>query len=333
MQEISTPLISIVVPVYNVEKYLNRCVDSILSQSYGNIEVILVDDGSPDRCPEICDNYAQLDGRVKVVHQLNAGLSAARNAGIDSASGELIGFVDGDDWVSGDMYEVLCTGLVNSGANMSICNFRYVNGDEADDCDNSNLPIKDEVLIGTERIIGKLSDEKNWYWVIACNKLFRREMFSDTRYPLGKLHEDEFVIHKLLLKCDKVACVSRALYFYLQHSSGITKSKYTIRRLDSAEAHFDRTEVFLSRGINARDAYFACSIGLRVMSNSYMQLSFKDPQYRSRYDELSGQYREVAKKLLKTQLPLFVKARLIANCISPYFTWKIIEHALRRING
>lgn len=325
----SRQLISVIVPVYKVEKYLARCVESILGQTHREIEVILVDDGSPDKCPMMCDEYARHDSRVKVIHQANGGLSNARNAGIDIASGAFIGFVDGDDYISREMYGALYTALKAGNADMSVCNFHYVGENEADQFDNSNLPVKDGVLSSLEVITDKLCADKNWYWVIACNKLFRRELFSGLRYPAGKLHEDEFVIHKLLLQCKRVAGVAKALYFYLQRHSGITSSAYSVRRLDSAEAHFDRAEMILTAGIDARAAYYACSAGLLVMAKGYEQLSFRDPQFRQRYLQLSAQFRPVAAALMKAELPFLVKARLALNRVSPYFTWKCLERYMR----
>ena len=327
--KIISRLISVIVPVFKVEQYLPRCIESILGQTHRKIEVILVDDGSPDKCPMICDAYAHQDDRVKVIHQCNAGLSAARNAGIETASGEFIGFVDGDDYISTQMYEALLTALEDSDADMSVCNFYYVGEHETDQFDNSNLPIEDEVLTGTEVITDKLCADKNWYWVIACNKLFRRELFSDLRYPAGKLHEDEFVIHKLLLKCKRIAGVAKALYFYLQRHSGITSSAYSVRRLDSAEAHFDRAGMILSENIGAEASYYACSTGLLVMANSYKQLRFSDHQFRQRYRALCAQFRPIARALMKTDLPVIVKTRLALNRVSPYYSWKYIERHMR----
>lgn len=326
-------LISIIVPVYNVEKYLPRCVESVLKQTHTNIEVILVDDGSPDRCPEMCDEYERRDSRVKAVHQVNAGLSAARNAGIDIVSGEFIGFVDGDDYISENMYEELYVALADNDADMSICNFKYVGDGDTDLDDNSNLPIQNGVLTGIDIITKKIDAEKQWYWVIAWNKLYKRDLFSDIRYPVGKLHEDEFVLHKLLLKCNKVACVSKMLYFYLQRNSGITRSVFNIRRLDSAEAHFERARAYLSEGIDAFVAYHACAVGLAVMANSYTQLSFEDNQYKERYKELTAQYRFVAQKLLETDLPILIKIRLMLNRVSPFYAWKLLERSIKAISS
>lgn len=330
MKDGTKSLISIIVPVYNVEKYLKRCTQSILNQTYKSLELILINDGSTDSCPQICDELAEQDSRIRVIHQKNAGLAAARNAGIEAALGEYIGFVDSDDYVSKDMYQELLTALEENDADMSVCNFKYVGERETDFYDNTNLPIQDDVLTGMEVITKKLESDKNWYWVIACNKLYKRRLYSDIRYPVGKLHEDEFVIHKLLLKCDIVAAVSKMLYFYLQRDSGITGSTYNIRRLDSAEAHFDRANFFLAHGVAPCSAYYACSIGLLLMANSYSFLSLKDKAFKERYSALSAQFKSVAAKLLRTNLPLAIKVRLKLNQISPYYTWRMFERHFRK---
>lgn len=323
----SLPLISIIVPVYKVEKYLSACVQSILAQSYQNIEVILVDDGSPDASPQMCDAFARQDKRVRVIHQSNKGLSGARNAGLDLASGELVGFVDSDDTIDPDMFQVLYDALAAQDADMSLCNYLYVDekGNRTQDPVN---PIRDEVLAGRDNILRKLEEDGNWHWVIACNKLYRKELFQGVRYPLGKVHEDEFVIHQLLLKCSRVACVSRALYFYLKHDSSITGAAFSLKRLDGAEAAFNRAEAFLNHDVSPVSAYHACAVGLRVLSNSYGRLDRKDSAYQQRYRELVGQYRASAKKLLVKKLPLMFKARLLLNCLSPYHTFTYMERFL-----
>ena len=144
--------ISVIVPVYNIEGYLGKCIDSIIAQTYKDLEIILVDDGSSDHCGAICDKYAKKDNRIKVIHKPNGGLSDARNHGIEAATGSYLGFVDGDDYIEPQMYEKLHNALVENDAEMSICSFRYVGGYEER---NGRLSIADEVLTGREILLEK----------------------------------------------------------------------------------------------------------------------------------------------------------------------------------
>lgn len=326
------PLISVIIPIYKVEKYLPDCLDSVLTQEYSNMEIILVDDGSPDGCPAICDHYAKNDQRIRVIHQKNAGLAAARNAGLDMARGSLVGFVDSDDMIDSAMYSNLYEALMTSGADLSVCNYRQVD-EVGRPLPQEDGPIRDEVLEGTEAIIRTLEQEKNWYWVIACNKLYKSHLFNTVRFPQGKVHEDEFVIHKILVQCNKLACVSDDLYLYRQRDSGITGSSYSIKRLDGAEALFDRAQVLLADGRSPRSAYYACSAGLMAMAKSYERLDTKDALFRKRYKELCELYRPVASGLLKAKLPLVLKARLMCNRISPFYTWKYLERLMRGLGA
>ena len=183
------PLISIIVPVYRVESYLSRCVDSLLAQTYQNLEIILVDDGSPDQCPQICEDYAKKEERIHVIHQENRGLSGARNAGIDVAKGEYLAFVDSDDYVSDDYIQVMYDAIKATGCAISQCRFTYTKGEK----------LKENRGTGAFRIyrgnslMEKLygNEEEATWFVVAWNKLYRRDLFETIRYPEGRIHEDE----------------------------------------------------------------------------------------------------------------------------------------------
>ena len=233
------PLISIIVPVYKVEKYLKKCIESILYQTYKNYELILVDDGSPDCCPVICDNYSEKDDRVTVIHKQNGGLSDARNAGMAIAKGNFICFVDGDDYVSEDFCELLLNAVLKSNADMAICNYLVVdeNGNSIQE-KNAHLPIKDE-CISSQEFIKEYCGKYGWYYVIACNKIYKRELFENVKYPVGKQHEDAFVIHHLVSRCKRIACVKKALYFYVQRQGSIMSQK-SVRNMDLGEALIDQ---------------------------------------------------------------------------------------------
>lgn len=222
------PKISIIVPIYKVEKYLSRCIDSILNQTFTDFECILVDDGSPDRCGEICDEYAKKDKRIKVIHKVNGGLSDARNAGIDIADGEYIAFVDSDDWIHPQMYEILYNGIMQNGVTISVCEYKEVHVKESfKKIDNFEFNIHEGMTFLTTNNVAA---------VIAVNKLYHKSLFKDIRYPVGKLHEDEFTTYKLLYAAGDIAYCDEQLYFYFINENGITKSEYTLKRLDAIEA-------------------------------------------------------------------------------------------------
>lgn len=232
--------ISVIVPVYKVEKYLEKCIDSILNQTYLNIEVILVDDGSPDNCGNICDMYARKDSRVSVIHKENGGLSDARNVGMQEITGDYLLFVDSDDYIESDMLAVMYKRMKEDDTDLVICNFSYV--DEEGNLiaeKNQNSPISNEVLTCGEAF-SRLGCDKYWYYVTAWNKLYRRWIFNDITFPKGKIHEDEYIAHYVLAKCNKISCVEQSLYMYVQREQSIMNSEYTIKNLDVIDAFCSR---------------------------------------------------------------------------------------------
>ena len=243
----TTPLISVIVPVYRVEKYLERCVKSILSQTYKNLEVILVDDGSPDQCPAICDACAEKDARVKVIHQENKGLSGARNAGIDAASGEYLVFVDSDDYVSPHFIEELYQLLQDTGCAIGQCRFSYVKGNGlVEEGDSAFCIYRGESLM--EQLYGP--EEKATCFVVAWNKLYRAELFKETgiRYPEGRIHEDEATTYRLFHEAKKLAFLDRALYGYYTENGGSITSVFSAKRLQWLTAHEERIAFFKKNG-------------------------------------------------------------------------------------
>lgn len=234
--------ISVIVPVYNVEQYVAKCIESILNQTYKNMEVLLIDDGATDKSGNICDFYAEKDNRVRVHHKINEGLSEARNIGVKLSSADYIVFVDSDDYIVPDMLEVLYGRMQEDKSDLAICNFLYVDesGKSIEDR-NENMPIKDEVIAG-EEAFARLVSEKYWYYVTAWNKLYKKKLWEGIKFPKGKIHEDEFIAHFILDRCRQVSCVSKALYRYVQREHSITSQKYSVRRLDGVEAFCARVE-------------------------------------------------------------------------------------------
>lgn len=226
------PLISIIVPVYDVENYLQKCIDSILAQTLTDFELILVDDGSPDGCSALCDAAAAKDARVRVIHQKNGGLSAARNAGLDVARGAWIGFVDSDDYIAPEMYEKLYRAVQQTGADFALCDFAEV--DEAGAPSNARTHGVITQQIFTEREL--LQSAYLTMMLLAWNKLYRRAIFAQLRYPVGKLNEDIFVSPDICLQAQKAVVVPEALYYYVQRSGSIMGKTKTLCHYDAAEA-------------------------------------------------------------------------------------------------
>lgn len=225
------PLLSIIVPVYKVENYLPKCIDSILAQTFTDFELILVEDGSPDDCPALCDATAEKDARVRVIHQKNGGLSAARNAGLDAARGAWIGFVDSDDYIAPEMYEVLYQAVQSTGADLALCDYAEV--DEAGKpCPPMHVSLSGGELTGQEL----LKRASGLMVQLAWNKLYRRAIFTQLRYPEGKLNEDLFLIPEVCLQIQKAVVVPKALYYYVQRGGSIMSGNKTLRHFDAAEA-------------------------------------------------------------------------------------------------
>lgn len=223
-------LITLIIPVYMVEPYLDRCLNSVVRQTYENLEIILVDDGSKDNCPTICDRWAKKDKRIRVIHRENGGLSAARNSGIDAAQGEYLAFVDSDDFVSEEFIDVLYQACKRTGSQIAQCRYEYVDGDVMTK-DKGEVTEPTEVFSGKEMIKG-MSWRDGAYNVVAWNKLYHKSVFEGVRYPEGRIHEDEATTHKLFYQAEQVVFVYRFLYGYYTGGTSITRDKFSLKRLD-----------------------------------------------------------------------------------------------------
>lgn len=312
-----TERISVVVPVYNVASYLEKCIESIIAQTYEKLEIILVDDGSTDDSGRICDDYAKEDTRIKVIHKKNGGLSDARNKGIDAASGEYLMFIDSDDYIHPQMAEKLYKTLVNAGAEISVCNFLYVDekGETLDGC-NDNLPVMDEILNQNEAFYKAIQGPKKWYYVIACNKLYKKQVFSDLRFPCGKIHEDEFVIHKVLDVCSAVACTSDVLYYYVQRTGSIMHAGYSIKKLDMVDVYLERTEYFLRKKMPAY-AGTSVSNAISEFCFGYNSLDLNNSINKNRLKALLPIFKKIYCKVMHSSISLKHKVRFSAFLISP----------------
>ncbi len=225
MSNCVNPLISVIIPVYKTEAYLEKCVRSVMMQSYRNLEIILVDDGSPDNCPAICDRIAKEDERIIVIHKENGGLSDARNRGLDICGGDYLYFVDSDDFIRKDAIELLLNAAISKNIDLVCGDYCSVN--EEGECIAHGLRYPNCELTQEEAIEYFIT--KDWG---AWGKLYRRSAHNEVRFPIGKIHEDEAVMFQILSHCKKIALVSDELYCYLQRSDSITSQAYSKKKMD-----------------------------------------------------------------------------------------------------
>lgn len=218
-----TPLISVIVPVYNAEAYIRKCVESIIGQTYMNLEIILVDDGSPDNCGKICDEYAKQDNRIVVIHQENTGQAGARNHGIAVAKGEYIGFVDSDDWVAPEMYQVLLDSLQRNGCDIAVCGRFTVR-----DCaikESASFRLDEETVMGTQEAVERFVTY-NAIDSSSVDKLYKKEIIKDIQFPLGYICEDVPFVYDALAKAKKVVHCAKPLYYVLIRSGSTSRSGF-----------------------------------------------------------------------------------------------------------
>ena len=236
MEEVSeknNPKVSVIVPVYKVEKYLEDCVNSILAQSFGDFELILVDDGSPDKCGNICDAFAEKDSRVRVIHQQNMGLSGARNTGIELSCGEYLTFIDSDDLIAPRYLELLMWSVTAGHAEIAVCSMEeFTDGNEQETLQHVNCaggPLS--VFTGRDGCIMLYEGDKSMP-VYACAKLFVRSLICDARFPVGRIHEDQAFIPVICYKANSIAALNAPLYCYRTREDSITRDRFTLKRYD-----------------------------------------------------------------------------------------------------
>lgn len=234
-------LISIIVPVYNVEQYLDRCVESIVNQTYQNLEIILVDDGSPDACPALCDAWAEKDSRIRVIHKPNGGLSDARNAGMAVATGEFISFIDSDDWVAPQFYEKLLEVIKRDGSDIAACSVEMV---WEDNPTSRMLTESVNCILNRHEAQAELLEEAKlkqpvWY------KLYRASAIEDIPFAKGKYHEDVFWSYQAIGAAQRVSVIDYVGYYYWQRTGSIMGEGYSLKRLDAMEAYCNRYEYFM----------------------------------------------------------------------------------------
>lgn len=253
-------MISVIVPIYNVEKYMNRCIESIRCQTYTDLEIILIDDGSTDTSPQICDNWANKDSRIRVIHKSNGGLADARNAGIEVAKGEYISFIDSDDYIEKDMLTLLFNSLISEGADIAVCGINYVTNGTIERISCLNYPhiySREEAL--------KLHLSSNTFNASACNKLYKRYLFNNIRFPKGKKFEDTAIMAFLFDFANKISHIADPKYYYVYRIGSLTKVKFSMKDFDLIEIEenilryfSDRPELYKLAYRNVVFAHFVC---------------------------------------------------------------------------
>ncbi|MBQ7001955.1 MAG: glycosyltransferase [Oscillospiraceae bacterium] len=308
------PLISIIVPVYKVEDYLSRCVDSLLDQTYDNLEIILVDDGSPDSCGAICDAYAARDRRVRVIHKKNGGLSSARNAGIDVARGDYLGFVDSDDWVDVHTYEWLLTMALEENVKL-VCAGRYDYNSGTGEKTIGLCPPKREVISG-----GELA-KRIFLWdnvdSAAWDKLYHRSLFRELRYPLGVVSEDLPVTYRAGLEAGRVGMLDRPVYYYFHREGSITTAAVSERSFQPSSNTRQVLEYVRRENPELLDYATAFHISHLGYICTVTELAGKEAmqRFRTQYDQ--------KRRELRSFLPFILRSPLIKK--KDRLTWITIS--------
>ena len=321
-------MISVIVPVYKVKPYLRRCIDSILGQSFSDFELILVDDGSPDGCPAICDEYAAKDDRVHVIHQENGGLSAARNTGIEwafaNSDSQWLSFIDSDDWVHPEYLKRLLDAALEHQVSVSVCGYAETKGEEP--------LIKKKDIAAAVWTPEAFFSEHNVNATVAYGKLYQKKCYAEIRYPIGKIHEDQFTTYKILFDAEQIAVISSPLYFYYQNADGITKSNWSPKRLACIEAHNEQIEYFIKNGFHC--AYLRSAKALLwEIATQIGEVSQLKPSHKKSLRQLKRTLRKDI-RLYKSDLHLSISEdgilyeRAYPICMKIYW---LSQSALRRL--
>ncbi|MCQ2570883.1 MAG: glycosyltransferase [Candidatus Saccharibacteria bacterium] len=308
----SGELISIIVPVYRVEKYLFRCVDSLVKQTYSNLEIILVDDGSPDNSGKLCDDYAKKDNRVKVVHKKNGGLSSARNAGIDVMAGQYVLFVDSDDYIAPETVEHLYEDITKTGADISICDFIPF----TDKKQSKNSYPKTQFILSGEEKFAYIAPSEHYstYGVVSTvqwNKLFKAEIFAKLRYEDGRINEDEFIVAEEFNLANKISYNLKPLYYYYQREDSIIHS-FSLNRLDIVDAIDARIKFYKKHHL---DSYVHDLTKMKItFLIDFVGFHYKDicrlKDGKKTIKELIAKNKSDAKALQKTDVPSKMKLKI-----------------------
>jgi len=314
-------MISVVVPVYNVSAYLPSCIDSIIKQTYKNLEIILVDDGSTDISPQICDDYLNKDKRIKVIHQKNGGLSDARNSGINIATGDYITFIDSDDVVALDMIDYLYKLLIDNNADLSLCQMRKI--DENGKFIDNPLPVASCVVGNSPEECLKHYLKDLRFDTVACAKLYKTNMFSKIRFPKGKFHEDVYTTYKIVAKCCKIAIGEERKYLYRMRLDSIMHQSFKPAHMDAIygkqelNTYIEKHYPSLQKFSHAEIVYAANMCAMRLANSKY--------KYKDYVHELQAIYRKYTFDYIRSNRSIYAKVFSMAAFINLNFLIKIIR--------
>lgn len=294
-------LISIIIPIYNVEQFLTECINSVLEQTYENIEIILVDDGSTDQSGEICDQYKRLDSRINVIHKENGGLSDARNTGINKARGKYYAFIDSDDYVDSEMIKTMYDGLKRNCCEIAVCNMIRFGNDESKTA--FYQPVKEETVFkGIERF-------QTLNQPSVCNKLFCADLFREIKFPKEKYYEDTYIYHEILYKAQNIVLTGKDSYWYrVRQDSIVGRAKYTIQYFDYIEAVYCRAKFLEQKRIQP---YWqeACLSLYAALASAEKNIE-KTDETKKYFQEARKEYKWSYKKLKKQKKYFGVKQRI-----------------------
>lgn len=324
-------LISVIVPIYKTEKYINRCVDTILNQTYRNLEIILVDDGSPDRCPQICEEYAKKDKRIKVIHKENGGLSDARNAGLNIASGDYISFIDGDDYIHPQTFEILLDVISKTESEIVCFHYQFIDPQKTPEFERYySSDIKSTVIDSNEFLHNFEKYYRSVSWISACTKIYSKNVFKVNRFPYGLVDEDSYMLHHAIFESTRVARIEEKLYYYVWTEGSISRSDFSPKRFDKNGANLDRVEFFKKIGIKSQEDYFKREYLLNTLKMYYL-VKNAHPQFMKDFQKYILEYRKNIKRFIKHNDKMCKMEKIIyyAFAISPKITEKLYNKYLK----
>ena len=313
------PVLSIIVPVYQVENYLHKCVDSILAQTFTDFELILVDDGSKDRSGQICDEYAEMDERVKVIHKENSGPSDTRNRGIEQAAGNYFMFVDSDDYIAPTMVECLYQSILKENADIAACNFLYSFEDDRNQDFSTN--IQWEVVSGAEIFYNRKNDRSCGYWTVVWNKLYKSKVFGKLRFRAGKYYEDEFWANDIYQMDIKMVTIPECLYYYRQHGNNSMKTTNSKKNLDILEALQDRIDIYLMDETHAAQAYRVLIYSLEYLEKSKRMITNREE--KAKYLQAEKRTKDIVHQLRKRKLTNIQRTSLVFLELAPCLVFAV----------